>query len=101
MLEIYNAEGKIPPALHGSYDIRALNMQDFIYTLEKVRYTFAFVKAQITVVVKVSFLLLNQVCASIKSESVGMKELQQWNERYGEGGRGSRKRTRDGCLMQY
>nr|VDD40312.1 unnamed protein product [Brassica oleracea] len=76
MLEIYNAEGKIPPALHGSYDIRALNMQDFIYTLEKV-------------------------CASIKSESVGMKELQQWNERYGEGGRGSRKRTRDGCVMQY
>ncbi|CAN6879639.1 unnamed protein product [Brassica oleracea] len=74
MLEIYNAEGKIPPALHGSYDIRALNMQDFIYTLEKV-------------------------CASIKSESVGMKELQQWNERYGEGG--SRKRTRDGCVMQY
>ncbi|KAF2550372.1 hypothetical protein F2Q68_00037401, partial [Brassica cretica] len=74
MLEIYNADGKIPPALHGSYDIRALNMQDFIYTLEKV-------------------------CASIKSESVGMKELQQWNERYGEGG--SRKRTRDGCVMQY
>ncbi|KAF3484787.1 hypothetical protein F2Q69_00057328 [Brassica cretica] len=72
--KIYNAEGKIPPALHGSYDIRALNMQDFIYTLEKV-------------------------CASIKSESVGMKELQQWNERYGEGG--SRKRTRDGCVMQY
>ncbi|KAL0738923.1 hypothetical protein Bca4012_015133 [Brassica carinata] len=68
------AEGKIPPALHGSYDIRALNMQDFIYTLEKV-------------------------CASIKSESVRMKELQQWNERYGEGG--SRKRTRDGCVMQY
>lgn len=66
-----------------------------------MRSTFAFVKAQITVVlsIKVSFLLLNQVCASIKSESVGMKELQQWNERYGDGG--SRKRTRDGCVMQY
>ncbi|WZY85579.1 hypothetical protein YC2023_031963 [Brassica napus] len=47
--------------------------RDFIYTLEKV-------------------------CASIKSESVRMKELQQWNERYGDGG--SRKRTRDGCVMQ-
>ncbi|CAA7037286.1 unnamed protein product [Microthlaspi erraticum] len=60
------AEGKAPPALRGSCDIRALNMQDFRYAHE-------------------------QVCASISSESVNMTALQQWNDLYGEGG--SRKKT--------
>uniref|UniRef100_A0A1J3CG56 Protein MSP1 n=1 Tax=Noccaea caerulescens TaxID=107243 RepID=A0A1J3CG56_NOCCA len=55
------AEGKAPPALRGSSDIRALNMQDFRYAHE-------------------------QVCASISSESVNMKGLQRWNDLYGEGG---------------
>ncbi|XP_024005069.1 uncharacterized protein LOC18029827 isoform X2 [Eutrema salsugineum] len=55
------AEGKAPPALSGSSDIRALNMQDFRYAHE-------------------------QVCASVSSESVNMTGLQQWNELYGEGG---------------
>lgn len=30
--------------------------------------------------------ILNQVCASVSSESVNMTELLQWNELYGEGG---------------
>jgi hypothetical protein len=30
--------------------------------------------------------ILNQVCASVSSESVNMTELVQWNELYGEGG---------------
>ncbi|XP_010525328.1 PREDICTED: uncharacterized protein LOC104803146 isoform X2 [Tarenaya hassleriana] len=55
------AEGKPPPALSGSADIRSLNMDDFRYAHERV-------------------------CASVSSESVNMTELQQWNELYGEGG---------------
>ncbi|KAJ4974381.1 hypothetical protein NE237_007555 [Protea cynaroides] len=55
------AEGKSPPALSGSADIRPLNMEDFKYAHE-------------------------QVCASVSSESVNMSELLQWNELYGEGG---------------
>ncbi|XP_056862896.1 outer mitochondrial transmembrane helix translocase [Raphanus sativus] len=66
------AEGKVPPAPYVSSDVRALNMQDFSYSFE-------------------------EVCSSVSSESVGMTELQQWIERYGEGG--SRKRTRDSCFM--
>ncbi|KAJ4899540.1 AAA-type ATPase family protein [Raphanus sativus] len=66
------AEGKFPPAPYVSSDVRALNMQDFSYSFE-------------------------EVCSSVSSESVGMTELQQWIERYGEGG--SRKRTRDSCFM--
>ncbi|GLT75264.1 hypothetical protein SLA2020_470000 [Shorea laevis] len=55
------AEGKPPPALSGSADIRPLNMDDFKYAHERV-------------------------CASVSSESVNMTELLQWNELYGEGG---------------
>ncbi|XP_074317189.1 uncharacterized protein LOC141653353 isoform X1 [Silene latifolia] len=55
------AEGRTPPALSASADIRALNMDDFKHAHE-------------------------QVCASVSSESVNMTELQQWNELYGEGG---------------
>ncbi|XAR67906.1 Adenosinetriphosphatase [Bertholletia excelsa] len=55
------AEGKPPPALSGSADIRPLNMDDFKFAHERV-------------------------CASVSSESVNMTELQQWNELYGEGG---------------
>ncbi|CAI0548158.1 unnamed protein product, partial [Linum tenue] len=55
------AEGKPPPALSGSSDIRPLNMEDFKYAHERV-------------------------CASVSSESVNMTELLQWNELYGEGG---------------
>uniref|UniRef100_A0A1D1YT74 ATPase family AAA domain-containing protein 1 n=1 Tax=Anthurium amnicola TaxID=1678845 RepID=A0A1D1YT74_9ARAE len=54
-------EGRPPPALHGSDDIRPLNMDDFRYAHE-------------------------QVCASVSSESTNMSELLQWNELYGEGG---------------
>ncbi|KAL6494383.1 hypothetical protein OROGR_031183 [Orobanche gracilis] len=60
------AEGKAPPALSGSADIRALNMEDF-----KSAH--------------------NRVCASVSSESINMTELLQWNELYGEGG--SRRKT--------
>ncbi|KAI8543958.1 hypothetical protein RHMOL_Rhmol08G0257700 [Rhododendron molle] len=55
------AEGKPPPSLSGSADIRPLNMDDFKSAHERV-------------------------CASVSSESVNMTELQQWNELYGEGG---------------
>ncbi|KAG7541584.1 AAA+ ATPase domain [Arabidopsis thaliana x Arabidopsis arenosa] len=55
------AEGKVPPALRGSSDLRALNMEDFRYAHE-------------------------QVCASVLLESANMTTLQQWNEIYGEGG---------------
>ncbi|XP_042502189.1 uncharacterized protein LOC122079629 [Macadamia integrifolia] len=55
------AEGRPPPTLSGSADIRPLNMEDFRYAHE-------------------------QVCASVSSESVNMSELLQWNELYGEGG---------------
>ncbi|KAA3459493.1 ATPase family AAA domain-containing protein 1 [Gossypium australe] len=55
------AEGKPPPPLSGSADIRSLNMDDFKYAHERV-------------------------CASVSSESVNMTELLQWNELYGEGG---------------
>ncbi|KAK9668891.1 hypothetical protein RND81_13G094400 [Saponaria officinalis] len=54
-------EGRSPPGLSGSADIRPLNMDDFKHAHE-------------------------QVCASVSSESVNMTELQQWNELYGEGG---------------
>ncbi|OVA09507.1 Forkhead-associated (FHA) domain [Macleaya cordata] len=55
------AEGKPPPALSVSSDVRPLNMDDFRSAHE-------------------------QVCASVSSESVNMSELLQWNELYGEGG---------------
>ncbi|XVF08717.1 hypothetical protein REPUB_Repub07fG0027500 [Reevesia pubescens] len=55
------SEGKPPPPLSGSSDIRPLNMEDFKYAHERV-------------------------CASVSSESVNMTELLQWNELYGEGG---------------
>ncbi|CAN8325820.1 unnamed protein product [Cochlearia groenlandica] len=66
------AEGKVPPALKGSSDIRALNMQDFRSARD-------------------------QVCASVQSESVSMKELRQWNDLYGEGG--SRKKDSHSYFM--
>ncbi|KAK4264504.1 hypothetical protein QN277_025667 [Acacia crassicarpa] len=55
------SEGRPPPALSGSADIRSLNMEDFKDAHERV-------------------------CASVSSESVNMTELVQWNELYGEGG---------------
>ncbi|KAL2492264.1 AAA-type ATPase family protein [Abeliophyllum distichum] len=55
------AEGKPPPALCGSADIRPLHTDDFRFAHE-------------------------QVCASVSSESINMTELLQWNELYGEGG---------------
>ncbi|XP_042516828.1 uncharacterized protein LOC122091073 isoform X2 [Macadamia integrifolia] len=54
-------ENRPLPALHGSADIRPLNMKDLIYAHK-------------------------QVCASLSSESANMNELLQWNEMYGEGG---------------
>ncbi|XP_073015316.1 uncharacterized protein [Primulina eburnea] len=55
------AEGRSPPALSGSSDIRPLNMGDFKFAHE-------------------------MVSASVSSESSNMTELLQWNEIYGEGG---------------
>ncbi|KAF7838180.1 ATPase family AAA domain-containing protein 1-A isoform A [Senna tora] len=55
------AEGRPPPELSGSSDIRSLNMEDFKDAHERV-------------------------CASVSSESTNMSELVQWNELYGEGG---------------
>lgn len=55
------AEGKAPPTLCSSADIRPLNLDDFKHAHE-------------------------QVCASVMSESINMTELVQWNELYGEGG---------------
>ncbi|XP_075489366.1 uncharacterized protein LOC142528218 isoform X3 [Primulina tabacum] len=55
------AEGRSPPALSGSSDIRPLNMGDFKFAHERVS-------------------------ASVSSESTNMTELLQWNEIYGEGG---------------
>ncbi|KAL0342326.1 UNVERIFIED_CONTAM: Spastin, partial [Sesamum calycinum] len=55
------AEGRPPPALSGSADIRPLQMEDFKFAHERV-------------------------CASVSSESINMTELLQWNELYGEGG---------------
>ncbi|KAL1563633.1 hypothetical protein AAHA92_06074 [Salvia divinorum] len=55
------AEGRPPPALSGSTDIRSLNTEDFKFAHERV-------------------------CASVSSESINMTELLQWNELYGEGG---------------
>ncbi|MED6184991.1 hypothetical protein PIB30_052748 [Stylosanthes scabra] len=55
------ADGRAPPPLCGSGDVRSLNMEDFKYAQQ-------------------------QVCASVSSDSVNMNELQQWNDLYGEGG---------------
>ncbi|PIN21968.1 AAA+-type ATPase [Handroanthus impetiginosus] len=60
------AEGRPPPALSRSTDIRPLQMDDFKFAHERV-------------------------CASVSRESINMNELLQWNELYGEGG--SRRRT--------
>lgn len=84
------AQGKVPPALSGSSDIRALNMDDFRYAHERVRFTYSvfifFLFIRVSGSEMQVTLLLNQVCASVSSESVNMTELQQWNELYGEGG---------------
>ncbi|MED6207390.1 hypothetical protein PIB30_035383 [Stylosanthes scabra] len=55
------AEGRAPPPLCGSGDVRSLNMEDFKYAQQ-------------------------QVCASVSSDSLNMNQLQQWNDLYGEGG---------------
>ncbi|KAM3374572.1 ATPase family 2 protein-like [Capsicum galapagoense] len=56
-----SADGRPPPALSSSADLRPLNMDDFRYSHQ-------------------------QVCASVSSESTNMTELLQWNDLYGEGG---------------
>ncbi|XP_054800875.1 uncharacterized protein LOC129305005 isoform X2 [Prosopis cineraria] len=55
------AANRPSPPLSSSTDIRPLKMEDFRYALE-------------------------QVCASVSSESTNMNELLQWNDLYGEGG---------------
>ncbi|PSS14671.1 Spastin like [Actinidia chinensis var. chinensis] len=55
------AENRPLPALHSSADVRPLNADDFKYAIE-------------------------QVCASVSSETANMNELLQWNDLYGEGG---------------
>ena len=66
------ADGRPPPALSVSDDVRCLNMNDMRYAHE-------------------------QVCASVSSESVNMTELLQWNDLYGEGG--SRRKTAHSYFM--
>ncbi|PHT28133.1 hypothetical protein CQW23_32273 [Capsicum baccatum] len=56
-----SADGRPPPALSSSADLRPLNMDDFRYSYQ-------------------------QVYASTSSESTNMTELLQWNDLYGEGG---------------
>ncbi|CAI9297175.1 unnamed protein product [Lactuca saligna] len=55
------AENRMLPPLHGSADVRPINLDDFKSAHQ-------------------------QVCASVSSESANMNELLQWNELYGEGG---------------
>ncbi|PHT29481.1 putative cytochrome c biosynthesis protein [Capsicum baccatum] len=57
-----SADGRPPPALSSSADLRPLNMDDFRYSSPQ------------------------QVYASVSSESINMTELLQWNDLYGEGG---------------
>ncbi|PHU15994.1 hypothetical protein BC332_17199 [Capsicum chinense] len=56
-----SADGRPPPALSSSADLRPMNLDDFRYSHQ-------------------------QVCASVSSESTNMTELLQWNDLYGEGG---------------
>ncbi|KAF3680913.1 hypothetical protein FXO38_02043 [Capsicum annuum] len=56
-----SADGRPPPTLSSSAELRPLNMDDFRYSHQ-------------------------QVCASVSSESTNMTELLQWNDQYGEGG---------------
>ncbi|PHU15988.1 hypothetical protein BC332_17193 [Capsicum chinense] len=65
-------DGRPPPALSSSADLRSLNMDDFRYSHQ-------------------------QVCASVSSESTNMTELLQWNDLYGEGG--SRKKQSFSYIM--
>ncbi|PHU15573.1 hypothetical protein BC332_16778 [Capsicum chinense] len=67
-----SADGRPPPALSSSADLRLLNMDDFRYSHQ-------------------------QVCASVSSESTNMTELLQWNDLYGEGG--SRKKQSFSYIM--
>ncbi|KAF3680924.1 hypothetical protein FXO38_02054 [Capsicum annuum] len=67
-----SANGRPPPALSSSADLRPLNMDDFRYSLQ-------------------------QVCASVSSESTNMTELLQWNDLYGEGS--SRKKQSFSYIM--
>ncbi|PHT79773.1 hypothetical protein T459_17825 [Capsicum annuum] len=68
-----SADGRPPPALSSSADLRPLNMDDFRYSSHQ------------------------QVCASVSSESTNMTELLQWNDLYGEGG--SRKKQSFSYIM--
>ncbi|XP_004241492.2 uncharacterized protein [Solanum lycopersicum] len=56
-----SVDGRPPPALYSSADIRPLNMDDFRYSHQ-------------------------QVCASVSSESDNMTKLLEWNDLHGEGG---------------
>ncbi|PHT46375.1 hypothetical protein CQW23_15533 [Capsicum baccatum] len=67
-----SADGRPPPALSSSAELRPLNMDDFRYSHQ-------------------------QVCASVSSESTNMTELLQWNDLYGEGG--SRKKQSFSYIM--
>ncbi|PHU15998.1 hypothetical protein BC332_17203, partial [Capsicum chinense] len=69
---VASANGRPPPALRSSADLRPLNMDDFRYSHQ-------------------------QVCASVSSESTNMTELLQWNDLYGEGG--SRKKQSFSYIM--
>ncbi|PHT26584.1 hypothetical protein CQW23_33805 [Capsicum baccatum] len=67
-----SADGRPPPALSSSAELRPLNMDDFRYSHQ-------------------------QACASVSSESTNMTELLQWNDLYGEGG--SRKKQSFSYIM--
>ena len=86
------ADGRPAPALSGSADIRALNMEDFRYAHQQVYETTIsfiqppFLALEISKTKFTLYIILWQVCASVSSESVNMTELSQWNDLYGEGG---------------
>ncbi|PHT79752.1 hypothetical protein T459_17804 [Capsicum annuum] len=69
---VASADGRPPPALSSSADLRPLNMDDCRYSHQ-------------------------QVCASVSSESTNVTELLQWNDLYGEGG--SRKKQSFSYIM--
>ncbi|PHU15564.1 hypothetical protein BC332_16769 [Capsicum chinense] len=70
-----SADGRPPPALSSSADLRPLNMNDFRYSSHQ------------------------QVCSSVSSESTNMTELLQWIDLYGEGA--SRKKQSFSYIIWY
>ncbi|PHU15562.1 hypothetical protein BC332_16767 [Capsicum chinense] len=102
-----SADGRPPPALSSSAELRPLNMDDFRYShrQEQVAAS-ADGRPPPALTSSVDLRPLNmddfryshqQVCTSVSSESTNMTELLQWNDLYGEGG--SRKKLSFSYIM--